>query len=64
MYKVEFTKEELDALLIQICARIDDLKQLQKDEARKENVKRVVEIETFIQPILSGKEKMGEARFR
>lgn len=64
MYNVEFTREELDALLIQIGSRIDALRQLQKDEAREENVGRVIEIETFIQPIISGKEKMEKELYK
>lgn len=58
MCKVVFTKEEIRALLIQINARIDDLKQIQKQEAQDGNVKRVIEMEEAIEPILSGRDKM------
>ncbi|OBG93861.1 hypothetical protein A9X05_09160 [Mycobacterium sp. E3298] len=64
MYKVEFTKEEIDASLIQIGARIDDLKKIQKEEAKKENVKRVLEMEEFMKPIISFRQKLMDVRFR
>lgn len=63
-YTVEFTKEELDALLIQVGARVDSLKQAQKDAGKSENIERVLQLEKFMQPIISGKEKMEKERYR
>lgn len=64
MYKLNFTKEELDSLVIQVGARIDHLKELQKKEAKNENVSRVIEIEKFLQPIVSAQEKMINELYR
>jgi hypothetical protein len=61
---IDFTKEELSALVIQVGARIDSLKEKQKQEAKNENVSRVVEIETFLQPILTGYKKMTEQLYK
>lgn len=64
MYKVEYTKEELDALMIQIGGRIDELKELQVTEAKRGDVKRVIEIENLMQPIVSGLRKMTDERYK
>lgn len=64
MYKVEFTKEEVDAAMIQIGARIDELRKLQKEAGKKEDIGRVLEIEKFIQPIKSFQQKLTDVRFR
>ena len=64
MYKLEFTKEEIDATLIQIGARIDDLTRIQKEEAKKENIKRVLEMEEFMKPIISFRQKLMNVRYR
>jgi hypothetical protein len=64
MYKIEFTKEELDGIIIQVGARIDDLKEIQKREGKSGNINRVLEIEKFIQPIISAKDKMMFERYK
>lgn len=60
-YNLLLTKEEVDALLTQINGRIDSLKALQKEEAKNGRVERVLEIEKFIQPILTGRDKLINA---
>lgn len=55
---VDFTKDELRALVVQVGARIDHLKEEQKQAGKNEDVRRVVEIENFLQPIVSGYNKM------
>lgn len=62
--EVKFTKEELSALVIQVGARIDYLKEEQKKAAKNEDVQRVIEIETFLQPILAGYKKMTEQLYK
>lgn len=64
MYKVDFTKEEIDAALIQIGARIDALTDLQKQEGKKENIRRVLEIEEALKPIRSFRQKLMDVRYR
>ncbi|MGM7720640.1 hypothetical protein [Metabacillus sp. Hm71] len=64
MYVIELTKEEVDAGLIQIGARLDALKEIQKEEAKKENIKRVLEIEEFTKPIRSMYEKLQKERYK
>lgn len=64
VYKVEFTREELDSAIVQIGARIDSLKELQKSAGKKEDIERVLEIEKFIQPIISAKDKMMDELFK
>lgn len=61
---VDFTKEELRALVVQVGARIDHLKEEQKIAGKNEDVRRVVEIETFLQPILTGYNKMTEQLYK
>lgn len=61
---VEFTKEELDILIIQIGARIDALKSIQLDNAKSGNVKRVIELEDGIKLITSGCDKMMKVRYK
>ncbi|MFJ3388898.1 hypothetical protein [Lysinibacillus sp. NPDC086135] len=58
MHTVSYTKEELRAILIQLGGRIDDLKGLQVKAGKNGDVSRVLELENFMKPILSGKEKM------
>jgi hypothetical protein len=58
---VNFTNEEVKALITQIGARLDDLKAIQKQEAKKENISRVIEIEKFMEPIKSGYQKLIDA---
>lgn len=64
MIKVEFSKEELDAAIIQVGARLDALKEIQKEEGKKENIKRVIEMEEFMKPIRSFYDKIFNARFK
>lgn len=61
---VKFTTEELSALVVQVGARIDHLKEEQKKAAKNEDVRRVIEIETFLQPILAGYSKMTEQLYK
>jgi hypothetical protein len=63
-YKFTFTQEEVDAALIQIGARIDSLKDSQLKEGKNGNIKRVLEIEKFMQPIISFKEKLMIERYK
>jgi len=63
-YKIELTKEEIDAVVIQIGARIDALREIQKREAREENIERVIKMEGFMQPIISAKEKIENAKYK
>lgn len=58
MIVIQFTKEEIEALIIQIGARIDDFQALQKQAGKKEDIKRVLEIEEFLKPIKSGNQKL------
>lgn len=55
---VKLTKEEINAGLIQIGARIDDLQQIQKSAAKNEDIKRVLELEEFMKPIISLRDKL------
>ncbi|MET3209725.1 UNVERIFIED_CONTAM: hypothetical protein ABIC26_002672 [Paenibacillus sp. PvR008] len=64
MYKVDFTKEEMDAAIIQTGARIDALADLQKQEGKKENIQRVLEIEEALKPIRSFRQKLMDVRYR
>ena len=58
MSQIEFTKEELKAVVIQVGARIDELKALQKEAGKNEDIRRVIELEEFLKPIESGYQKM------
>jgi hypothetical protein len=64
MYKIELTKEEIDAAIIQLGARLDALKQVQLEAGKKGNIESVIEIEKFMQPIISAKEKMMSERYK
>lgn len=61
---IDFTKDELRALVVQVGARIDHLKEEQKQAAKNEDVRRVIEIENFLQPIVSGYNKMTEQLYK
>ncbi|MED3440256.1 hypothetical protein P4393_12395 [Bacillus subtilis] len=63
MYTIHLTKEELDSAIIQIGARIDELKVVQKEAGKKEDIKRVIDMERFMEPIVSVKEKMMNERY-
>ncbi|MCY8228771.1 hypothetical protein MOC30_14370 [Bacillus spizizenii] len=63
MYTLHFTKEELDSAILQIGARIDKLRDIQKEAGKKADIKRVIEMENFIEPIISVKEKMMNERY-
>lgn len=63
MYTLHFTKEELDSAILQIGARIDKLRDIQKEAGKKADIKRVIEMEKFIEPIISVKEKMMNERY-
>lgn len=58
MYTLQFTKEELDISITQLGARIDHLKALQVDAGKAGNVGRVVELEEYMKPLISAKDKM------
>lgn len=64
MYKVEFTKAEAESIMIQIGARIDKLREIQKNEARNENIERVIQMEEFLKPIISAKEKVEKEFYK
>ena len=63
-YKVEFTKKEADSISAQISARIDALKELQTEAGKEGNIKRVIELEEFMKPIISAKEKVNRERYK
>ena len=58
MRKLELTDEERQILLIQIGARIDHLTNLQREEGKNENIKRVLELEELMKPLRSGYDKI------
>lgn len=58
MFTVQFTKEEIEALVIRIGAIIDDLQAIQKQAGKKEDINRVLELEKFMIPIKSGNQKL------
>lgn len=64
MIKLEFTKEEIDAGMIQLGARLDALKEIQKEEAKNENIERVLQMEESMKPIRSMYDKLMAARFK
>lgn len=64
MYKVEFTKEEVEAAMIQIGARIDALGDIQKEAGRKEDIARVLQLEEAMKPIKSFRQKLIDAKVR
>ena len=58
MRKVELTNEERNAIILQVGARIDHLMNLQREEGKKENIKRVLELEELMKPLRSGYDKI------
>lgn len=64
MYKLEFTKEEIDAGMIQLGARLDALKESQKEEGKNGNIERVLQMEEFMKPIRSMYDKLVLVRFK
>ncbi|MGE6627891.1 hypothetical protein [Bacillus pumilus] len=58
---VDLTKEEAKALLTQINARIDSLKELQLKAGKSEDIKRVIELEEFMKVIIFGRDKIMNA---
>lgn len=63
MYTIEFTENELDLAIIQLGARLTYLKNHQKDESKKGNVARVIELEGFIKVIQTAYNKMLNTRY-
>lgn len=63
-YKLEFSKEEMDILILQVGARLDYFEQLQMQEARNGNVKRVIGIEKNVEPLKTALNKIRECRYR
>lgn len=64
MYKLEFTKEEIDAGLTQVGARIDALSLLQKEAGKKEDIDRVLQLEEAMKPIKSFRQKLMDVRYK
>lgn len=62
-YNIILTKEELEALLIQVSSRIDSLKELQLTAGEKGKIERVIELENHMKPIISGKNKLQDALY-
>lgn len=51
MYKVEFSKEERDAVLPQIASRLTDLEELMAKAGENKDTGRVLELAKFIEHI-------------
>lgn len=64
MYNVEFNKEEIDAAILQIGARIEVLKEILEFAVRKNDVKGVLEYEGLIKVVGSARSKMVAARYK
>lgn len=62
-YSFTLTKEEVDSTLIQMGGRIDELKEMQKKAGKDEDIARVLELENFMKPIISAKDKMMKVRY-
>ncbi|GLI82543.1 hypothetical protein ANABIO32_02300 [Rossellomorea marisflavi] len=60
MRTIEVTKEELEAGITQLGARLDALKSVQIEEGGKGRISRVLEIEEFMKPVRSLYEKLQE----
>lgn len=64
LFTVELTKEEISSAIIQLGARIDSLKGIQKDYALKGNVEEVLSMEKFISIVVNTQNKMMEVAHR
>jgi hypothetical protein len=63
-YKIEITKEEIEAGIIQLGARLDYLAEQQKIAMKHGDAERVVEIHEFTIPIRNLKNKLANERYR
>ena len=62
-YAVSFTKSEIDMLILQLGARVDEFKEMQLTAGKNGDIKRIIEIENGIVPLLSGINKLQEVRY-
>lgn len=62
-YLITLTKEEVDSTLIQINGRIQELKEMQIQAGKDENIARVLELENAMKSIISAKDKMMKVRY-
>lgn len=63
LYRIKLTEDEMDAIITQLGARLDELSMTQTREAKNGNVSRVLELEEFMKPIVSGKQKLEKERY-
>lgn len=63
-YTVNLSKSEIDMLILQLGARVDDFKEMQLVAGQKGDIKRVLEIENGIIPLVGGLKKLQEVRYR
>lgn len=63
MLTICLTEAEAEAIIIQISARLDDLREIQVQEGKRGNIDRVLELEKFMEPIKSGKKKLEDALY-
>ena len=61
-YCVKLSKSEIDMLILQLGARVDDFKEMQVIAGKEGDIKRVIEIENCIVPLVSGVKKLQEVR--
>jgi hypothetical protein len=64
MLKFEFTQDEVSAMVTQLGARLEHLKDMQVNAAKAGNVKRVLEMEEFMKPVNSGYIKLMKERYK
>lgn len=58
MYQLEITESELKLGIDQLTIRINEFRNIVAQENRKGNVKRAFELEEYIKPIMSLRDKM------
>ncbi len=58
VYKIELTREEVEVGITQLGTRITELSEIQKQEAKKENIKRIIELEELLNKIKSVQNKL------
>lgn len=63
-YNVTFNVKEVDIFLIQLSARVDYFKNEQVKAGKNGDIKRVIEIEEGIKPLLSGIKKLENERYK
>ena len=62
--KIEFTKEELKAVIIQLGARIDYFNDMIAIAGKEKNIRRIKDIMNGLQPLESFQTKLNEALMR